>query len=86
MTIDGIAEKVRAGGRLDRAEALELYVHAPTPLLGTLADEVRARKHPERVGCIKNDFTTFKIFCQASVSEDVVDTTVEQNRPMILRK
>ena len=49
MTIDGIAEKVRAGGRLDRAEALELYVHAPTPLLGTLADEVRARKHPERV-------------------------------------
>ena len=28
------------------AEALELYLHAPTALLGRLADEVRARKHP----------------------------------------
>ena len=43
------AEKVRAGGRLERAEALDLYLHAPTALLGQLADEVRARKHPGRV-------------------------------------
>jgi cyclic dehypoxanthinyl futalosine synthase len=46
MTLDRLASKVRAGGRLDRAEALHLYLHAPTPLLGRLADEVRARKHP----------------------------------------
>ena len=45
--IDALAAKVRDGGRLDRAEALELYLGAPTPLLGRLADEVRARKHPE---------------------------------------
>jgi cyclic dehypoxanthinyl futalosine synthase len=47
--IDRLASKVRAGGRLDRAEALELYLDAPTALLGQLADDVRARKHPERL-------------------------------------
>ena len=46
---DIIAAKVREGGRIDRAEALELYVHAPTALLAELADEIRARKHPDRV-------------------------------------
>ena len=44
-----LVEKVRAGGRVDRAEALELYLHAPTALLGALADAIRARRHPERV-------------------------------------
>src|SRR5215218_7346816 len=46
MTVDQIAEKVRAGERVSGAEALTLYLHAPTSLLGRLADEVRARKHP----------------------------------------
>ena len=49
MTIEQIASKVSSGGRLGRAEALELYVHAPTALLAQLADELRARKHPEGV-------------------------------------
>jgi cyclic dehypoxanthinyl futalosine synthase len=49
MTIAEIAEKVRSGARLDRAEALELYRHAPTTLLGRLADGIRAMKHPDRV-------------------------------------
>ncbi|HEX6973612.1 MAG TPA: hypothetical protein VF147_04385, partial [Vicinamibacterales bacterium] len=49
MTITQLADKVRNGGRLDRAEALELYTKAPTALLGTLADDVRARRHPDRV-------------------------------------
>jgi len=47
--IDQIAAKVRDGGRVDVAEALELYRHAPTHLLGSLADGIRARKHPERI-------------------------------------
>src|SRR3954451_15080234 len=47
--IQELASKVRSGGRLDRPEALELYLHAPTPLLGELADAVRARKHPDQV-------------------------------------
>jgi len=47
--IDELASKVRAGGRLDRDEALELYRHAPTSLLGSLADDVRSRKHPDRI-------------------------------------
>ncbi|HEX7795071.1 MAG TPA: cyclic dehypoxanthinyl futalosine synthase [Vicinamibacterales bacterium] len=49
MTIDSIADKVRAGARLDRDEALQLYRNAPTALLGRLADAVRERKHPERI-------------------------------------
>ena len=48
-TIDALADKVRYGRRLDRAEALDLYLNAPTALLGQLADEVRARKHPEGI-------------------------------------
>jgi cyclic dehypoxanthinyl futalosine synthase len=47
--IDRIADKLRAGDRVSGGEALELYRHAPTPLLGRLADMVRARKHPEGV-------------------------------------
>jgi cyclic dehypoxanthinyl futalosine synthase len=49
MSIDQIAAKVRAGGRVDAGEALDLYRHAPTSLLGQLADGIRARKHPERI-------------------------------------
>ncbi len=48
-TVDAIARKVSDGGRLDRAEALTLYVHAPTHLLGRLADGIRARRHPLRI-------------------------------------
>ena len=47
--ISEIAHKVLEGGRVDRAEALELYRRAPTHLLGRLADAIRARKHPEGV-------------------------------------
>src|SRR6187455_1689693 len=47
--IDHIAKKILDGGRVNRAEALELYRHAPTALLGRLADDIRARKHPDRV-------------------------------------
>jgi cyclic dehypoxanthinyl futalosine synthase len=48
-TVDAIARKVSDGGRLDRAEALTLYVQAPTHLLGRLADGIRARRHPARI-------------------------------------
>jgi cyclic dehypoxanthinyl futalosine synthase len=47
MTLQDVAQKVRAGDRLDADEALTLYRNAALPLLGRLADEVRARKHPE---------------------------------------
>ena len=47
MPITELIEKVRAGGRVDAAEALELYRSAPTPVLGQLADEIRQRKHPD---------------------------------------
>src|SRR5687767_12622787 len=47
--IERIAQKVRDGGRVDAAEALALYRHAPTHLLGHLADTIRARKHPDRI-------------------------------------
>src|SRR5438477_5016564 len=44
--ISELADRIRGDGRLTAAEALELYRHAPLPLLGELADGVRARKHP----------------------------------------
>jgi cyclic dehypoxanthinyl futalosine synthase len=46
--VQEIANKVSQGGRVSAAEALELYRHAPTHLLGRLADGIRARKHPDR--------------------------------------
>src|SRR5687767_14791516 len=49
MTLEQIASKVRAGARIERAEALELYLHAPTMVLGELADGIRACLHPDRV-------------------------------------
>jgi cyclic dehypoxanthinyl futalosine synthase len=49
MMIDKISKKVLDGGRVDRAEALELYRGAPAHLLGHLADSIRARMHPDRI-------------------------------------
>src|SRR5260370_34937883 len=49
MTLEAIIEKIRAGDRVTKAEALECYRRAPTALLGRLADAIRARKHAERV-------------------------------------
>src|SRR5262252_6566580 len=49
MNIDQTAAKVRAGERVTGDEALDLYTHAPTALLGRLADGVRRRKHPQGV-------------------------------------
>jgi cyclic dehypoxanthinyl futalosine synthase len=45
--IDRLVEHVRAGERVDAASALALYRSAPTPVLGALADGIRARRHPE---------------------------------------
>ncbi len=49
MSVSAIADKVTAGGRLNPSEALELYLEAPTSLLGQLADRARQRRHPEGV-------------------------------------
>jgi cyclic dehypoxanthinyl futalosine synthase len=46
MSIDRVASKIRDGKRVSAAEALELYHDAPLPLLATLADGIRARRHP----------------------------------------
>jgi cyclic dehypoxanthinyl futalosine synthase len=49
MTLKDVVAKVQNGGRLTRDEALELYTSAPTSVLGQLADDVRARKHPDGI-------------------------------------
>src|ERR671912_712212 len=49
MSLASLTARVAAGERLSRDQALALYTEAPTHLLGRLADEVRARKHPDRV-------------------------------------
>ena len=47
MTIASLADRIRGGDRVDRAEALALYREGSTSLLGRLADDIRARKHPD---------------------------------------
>jgi cyclic dehypoxanthinyl futalosine synthase len=47
MMIAALADRIRGGDRIDRAEALALYREASTSLLGRLADDIRVRKHPE---------------------------------------
>src|SRR3982751_1423041 len=49
MSIERIATNIRNGERVSDAEALELYREAPLPLLGALADGIRARKHPDGI-------------------------------------
>jgi cyclic dehypoxanthinyl futalosine synthase len=49
MSLERLAARVAEGGRIGPAEALELYREASTPLLGRLADSIRARKHPEPI-------------------------------------
>jgi cyclic dehypoxanthinyl futalosine synthase len=46
---EAIAQRVRGGSRVTPDEALQLYRHASTPLLGELADAIRQRKHPDRI-------------------------------------
>jgi cyclic dehypoxanthinyl futalosine synthase len=47
--VNDLTHKVLGGERVTPEQALELYRHAPTHLLGHLADTVRARKHPHRI-------------------------------------
>src|SRR6187401_3597993 len=46
MNIESIIRKVGDGGRVSADEARELYLHAPTHVLGRLADDIRRHKHP----------------------------------------
>jgi len=47
--VDRAVRQVLDGERIDAAAALALYRHAPTHLLGRLADTVRARKHGDGI-------------------------------------
>ena len=49
MDIHELIGRVSGGTRIGANEALALYRHAPTHVLGRLADEIRARKHPDRI-------------------------------------
>jgi cyclic dehypoxanthinyl futalosine synthase len=48
MDLLHVIRKVEDGARVDAEEALALYRHAPTHVLGRLADGIRLRKHPGR--------------------------------------
>ncbi len=49
MPLTSLIDRVAAGERIWRNDALALYAQAPTHVLGRLADGVRARKHPGRL-------------------------------------
>jgi cyclic dehypoxanthinyl futalosine synthase len=46
LSTQTLADRIRGGSRVSGGEALHLYHHAPLPLLGELADGIRARLHP----------------------------------------
>jgi cyclic dehypoxanthinyl futalosine synthase len=46
--LDAIRDKARAGERLDRKDGAWLLTDAPLLELGSLANEARVRRHPER--------------------------------------
>jgi cyclic dehypoxanthinyl futalosine synthase len=48
MNIDDIIRKIGDGGRISADEAIALYLHAPTHVLGRLAGDMCLRKHPDR--------------------------------------
>jgi cyclic dehypoxanthinyl futalosine synthase len=43
------AARTSPAERLSREQALDLYLHAPTAVLGRMADDIRRAKHPEGV-------------------------------------
>ncbi len=47
--VSDIASKVRQQKRISKEEALELYRHADVNLLGSLAHEIRLKKHPDKL-------------------------------------
>ena len=48
-SVDRALQKALRGERLNKEDAIELYQSASTHQLGRLADDVRARKHPDHV-------------------------------------
>ena len=48
-SVDRALQKALRGERLNKEDAIELYQNASTHQLGRLADDVRARKHPDHV-------------------------------------
>ncbi|ODS57024.1 MAG: dehypoxanthine futalosine cyclase [Acidobacteria bacterium SCN 69-37] len=49
MSVDAMADRIRAGARLSFDEAVVLYREAPTSLLGRLADARRRARHPDGI-------------------------------------
>jgi len=49
MALSDSLARATGGARLSFDDALALYQHAPTALLGQMADAVRRRKHPEGI-------------------------------------
>ena len=45
--VAGMVKKIDAGGEVDRAEALKLYLDGDLLVLGKLANRIRKRLHPQ---------------------------------------
>ena len=59
----GIAEKVEAGGRIDEAEALQLFRTRDLHALGLLSDLVRQRKVGSHASYILNRYINYSNYC-----------------------
>jgi len=66
MSFEAIAEKVRAGARLDEADALALFAEKDVLRVGALANAVRERRHGDRTYFNKNLRVEVTNVCAAS--------------------
>ena len=66
MTIDSIAQKVRAGERLDESDALALFLEPDLLAVGALANTVRERMHGDRTYFNRNMRIEVTNVCVAS--------------------
>jgi aminodeoxyfutalosine synthase len=66
MTLDAVADKVRAGDRLDAEDALTLFRHPDVVAIGQLANEARQRRHGDRTFFNRNMRIEVTNVCVAS--------------------
>lgn len=66
MSFEAIAEKVRAGARLDESDALALFAEKDVLRVGALANSVRERRHGDRTYFNKNLRVEVTNVCVAS--------------------
>ena len=82
MMLDAVAERIRAGERLNAEDALVLFHHPDVIAVGQLANEVRQRRHGDRTyfnrNMRKNFINKLNIILVNVLCVELVDLDVER--------